>query len=66
MKDNNKFNAEVFLNTYFYGIDESTLIEMVSSFPEEFNRLCTLMCLEIQIEKEAYAKKSNSYRRDLC
>tara|TARA_Y100000389_G_C17466376_1_gene526033 strand:- start:971 stop:1171 length:201 start_codon:yes stop_codon:yes gene_type:complete len=66
LKDNNKFNAEAFLNSYFYGIDEGTLIEMVSSFPDEFNSLCTLMCLEIQIEKETYAKKSNSYRRDLC
>lgn len=63
---NNKFNTESFLNTYFYGIDENTLIEMITSYPDEFKNMCILMCLDIQIEKEFYEKEGSSNRRNLC
>ncbi len=47
---------------YFTVMDEEILIEMATYFPEQFKRMCILISLDIQLEKESYEKNSSNRR----
>jgi hypothetical protein len=66
LKDKTSFNSDAFLDSYFLGIEESFLVEMAYEYPLEFRKLCSLMCLDLQMEKENYGKENNSNRGNMC
>ena len=49
---------------YFKSMDEDILIEKARFYPDQFRRMCMLISLDIQLEKERY-EKSSSYRRTM-
>ena len=51
---------------YFRTMDEEILIEMARFYPEQFKRMCILISLDMQLEKESYEKASTSNRGDVC
>ncbi len=52
---------------YFEGFDDQILIEMALFYPDSLRKMCTLISLDIQIEKESYGKyKNSSNRRSVC
>lgn len=59
-------NLENYLKNYFSGITDDVLIEMADQFPSEFRKMCVLMSLDFQIEKESYEKENNYNRRNVC
>ena len=42
-------------------MDEDILIEMARFYPDQFKRMCMLITLDIQLEKERYEKSSNRF-----
>lgn len=45
---------------YFSVMDDEILIEMATYFPEQFKRMCMLISLDIQLEKESYEKSRSN------
>lgn len=55
-----------YIEKYFSGIQEEVLVEMAYQFPSEFKKMCILMCLDFQLERESYEKENNRNRGNLC
>ena len=51
---------------YFAGVDDQVLIEMALFYPDSLVKMCMLISLDMQVEKEDYEKKSSSNRRNVC
>lgn len=55
-----------YVEQYFSGIQEEVLVEMAFQFPSEFRKMCILMSLDFQLERESYEKKISNSRRNVC
>jgi hypothetical protein len=66
LKINKTLNVEKYLKNYFAGVQDEVLVEMAYQFPYEFKKMCILMCLDLQIEKESYEKENNRNRGNVC
>jgi len=61
-----KLKTESYVNEYFSGIQDEVLVEMAFQFPSEFKKMCILMCLDFQLEKESYEKENSRNRGNVC
>jgi|SaaInlStandDraft_3_1057020.scaffolds.fasta_scaffold36003_2 hypothetical protein len=52
---------------HFKHFDEDVLLEMALYYPDQLKKMCMLISLDQQLEKERYEKYENRYNRgDLC
>lgn len=51
---------------YFEGFDDQVLIEMATFYPDSLFKMCMLISLDMQAEKESYEKKNSRNRRNVC
>mgnify|MGYP005992554321 CR=1 FL=1 len=61
-----KLKTAPYVNEYFSGIQDEVLVEMAFQFPSEFKKMCILMCLDFQLEKESYEKENSRNRGNVC
>ena len=54
-------------NNHFEHFDDEILLEMTMFYPTQLRKMCVLISLDQQLEKESYEKvKSSSSRGNLC
>jgi hypothetical protein len=51
-------------DNYFNLIEDDVLIEMIIKYPKAIEKLCVMLSLDLQLEKED--NENISYRRNLC
>ena len=61
----NKENDKLEASEYFNHFDEEILIEMACNHPKALQKMCSLISLDAQLDKESY-DKNISDRREVC
>ena len=61
----NKENDKLEASEYFNHFDEEILIEMAYNHPKALQKMCSLISLDVQLDKERY-DKNISNRREVC